>query len=45
MRSAICGKYIALINQAQLDGRVTATAAELLVAEANNVIRAIETQM
>jgi hypothetical protein len=38
-------QYIALISQAQVDGRVTTTAADLLVAEANNVIRAIEAQM
>jgi hypothetical protein len=35
-------QYIALINAAQMEGRVTATAGELLVAEANNIIRAIE---
>ncbi|MDR1936718.1 MAG: hypothetical protein LBS49_14295 [Candidatus Accumulibacter sp.] len=35
-------QYIALITQAQAEGRVTETAGELLKAEADNVIRAIE---
>ncbi len=37
--------YTQLVNQAQADGRVSETAGELLVAEANNVIRAISDKM
>ena len=35
-------QYIALVNQAQVEGRVTQTAAEVLVSEANTIIREIE---
>jgi hypothetical protein len=35
-------QYIALVNQAQVEGRVTPTAAEILVSEANTIIREIE---
>ncbi|MDR2452693.1 MAG: hypothetical protein LBE85_13250, partial [Candidatus Accumulibacter sp.] len=35
-------QYIALVNQAQVEGRVTQTAAEILVSEANTIIREIE---
>jgi hypothetical protein len=38
-------QYITLVNQAQADGRVTQTAGEVLVAEANTIIREIDAKM
>jgi hypothetical protein len=42
MGIAALQRYIALVNQAQSDGRMTSTAAGLLVSIANTIIRGIE---